>query len=123
MKALGKLIKYAEQYKNNYPYYASYKKAKHPDAYFRKHESEILLFCGAKRTLEQSGIDLKTLNLKKLKTEYQELETKKKELSATYKTCEKESSQLRRQLEQLQTYLGEEQSSQRLKKKEQNHSL
>ena len=73
--------------------------------------------------LEQSGIDLKTLNLKKLKLEYQELEVKKKELSATYKTCEKESSQLRRQLELLQAYLEEEQSSQRLKKKEQNHSL
>ena len=123
MKTLGELIKYAEQYKSNYPYYASYKKAKRPDAYFRKHESEILLFGGAKRMLEQASVDLKTLNLKKLKLEYQELETKKKELSATYKTCEKESSQLRRQLKQLQVYLGEEQSSQRLKKKEQKHSL
>lgn len=123
MKALGELIKYAEQYKNNYPYYASYKKAKRPDAYFRKHESEILLFGGAKRMLEQAGVDLKSLNLKKLRTEYQELETKKKELSVTYKTCEKESNQIRRQLEQLQKYIGQEQISNRQKTHEQNHSL
>ena len=123
MKALGELIKYAEQYKNNYPYYANYKKTKRPDAYFRKHESEILLFGGAKRMLEQAGVDLKALNLKKLKSEYQELEIKKKELSVTYKMCEKESNQIRRQLEQLQKYLGQEQISNRQKTHEQNHSL
>ena len=123
IKTLGEFIKYAEQYKNNYPYYTSYKKAKRPDAYFRKHESEILLFGGAKRMLEQSDIDLKTLNLKKLKSEYQELEQRKIELSATYQTCEKESSQLRKQLEQLQEYLEQDQSSEKQKMSKQTHSL
>ena len=73
--------------------------------------------------LEQTGVDLKSLNLKKLKSEYQALETKKKELSVTYKTCEKESNQIRRQLEQLQKYIGQEQTSNRQKTNEQNHSL
>ena len=41
----------------------------------------------------------------------------------TYKTCEKESNQIRRQLEQLQAYLGEEQTSEIQKKKDQKHSL
>ena len=123
MKQMAEIIKYAEQYKNTLPYYSAYKKAKQRDAYFRKHESEIILFGGAKRMLEQAGIDLKSLNLKKLKSAYQELEKKKMELSTTYKICEKESNQLRRQLEQLQEYLGQEQSSNKQKAKEQTHSL
>ena len=123
MNTLGEIIKYAEQYKNNYSYYASYKKAKRPDAYFRKHESEILLFGGAKRMLEQSSVDLKSFNLKKLKAEYQELETKKKELSVTYKTFQKESNQICKQLEQLQEYIGQKQFSSTQKRNEPNHSL
>ena len=123
MKQMAEIIKYAEQYKNTLPYYSTYKNAKQRDAYFQKHESKIILFGGAKRMLEQAGIDLKTLNLKKLKAEYQELEMKKKELSVTYKTCEKESSQIRRQLEELQKYLGLNQSSEIHKTKKQMHSL
>ena len=123
MKQMAEIIKYAEQYKSTLPYYSAYKKAKQRDTYFRKHESEILLFSGAKRMLEQAGIDLKSLNLKKLKSEYQKLEKKKMELSATYKTCEKESNQIRRQLEELQKYLGLNQSSEIHKTKKQMHSL
>ena len=78
MKQMAEIIKYAEQYKSTLPYYSAYKKAKQRDAYFQKHESEIILFGGAKRMLEQAGIDLKSLNLNKLKLEYQELEIKKK---------------------------------------------
>ena len=120
---MAEIIKYAEQYKSTLPYYSTYKNAKQRDAYFRKHENKIILFGGAKRMLEQAGIDLKTLNLKKLKSEYQELEKKKMELSATYKTCEKESNQIRRQLEELQKYLGLNQSSEIHKTKKQMHSL
>ena len=41
--------------------------------------------------LEQAGIKLKGLNVDKLRAEYQALETQKKELTATYKNCEKET--------------------------------
>ena len=123
MKQMAEIIKYAEQYKSTLPYYSAYKNVKYRDTYFRKHESELILFGGAKRMLEQAGVNLESLNLKKLKSEYQELETKKKELSVTYKTCQKESSQIRKQLEQLQEYIGQEQTSEMKKTTKQQYSL
>ena len=39
--------------------------------------------------LEQAGINLKGLNVDKLKAEYQELMKQKSELTSTYKKCEK----------------------------------
>ena len=106
MKDLAEIIKYAEQYKANKSYNIAYKKAKNPDAYFRKHESQIILYGGARRMLEQAGISLKGLNIDKLKAEYQELTTQKKELTATYKNCDKELKSLNRKLENLNQYLG-----------------
>ena len=73
IKDLAEIIKYAEQYKANKAYHTAYKKSKNPDAYFRKHESQIILYGGARRMLEQAGIPLKGLNTDKLKAEYQEL--------------------------------------------------
>ena len=89
MKNLAEIIKYAEQYKDNRSYHIAYKKAKNPDAYFRRYESQIILYGGARRMLEQAGIKLKGLNVDKLRAEYQALETRKKELTTTYKSCEK----------------------------------
>ncbi len=106
IKDLAEIIKYAEQYKANKSYNIAYKKAKNPDAYFRKHESQIILYGGARRMLEQAGISLKGLNIDKLKAEYQELTTQKKELTATYKNCDKELKSLNRKLENLNQYLG-----------------
>ena len=56
--------------------------------------------------LEQAGIKLKGLNVDKLRAEYQALETQKKELTATYKNCEKEVRDLKRKQENLDRYLG-----------------
>ena len=106
IKDLAEIIKYAEQYKANKAYHTAYKKSKNPDAYFRKHESQIILYGGARRMLEQAGIPLKGLNIDKLKAEYQELTAQKKELTATYKNCEKELKSLNRKLENLNQYLG-----------------
>ena len=106
IKDLAEIIKYAEQYKASKPYNIAYKKSKNPDAYFRKHESQIILYGGARRMLEQAGISLKGLNIDKLKAEYQELTAQKKELTATYKNCEKELKSLNRKLENLNQYLG-----------------
>ncbi len=39
--------------------------------------------------LEQAGINLKSLNINKLKSEYEELIKQKNELTVTYKNCEK----------------------------------
>ena len=106
IKDLAEIIKYAEQYKANKAYNIAYKKAKNPDAYFRKHESQIILYGGARRMLEQAGISLKGLNIDKLKAEYQELTAQKNELTATYKNCDKEVKSLNRKLENLNQYLG-----------------
>ena len=58
--------------------------------------------------LEQAGINLKSLNVDKLKSEYQELISQKNGLTATYKNCEKEVRELNRKLENLNRYLGRE---------------
>ena len=110
MKDLAEIIKYAEQYKDNRSYHIAYKKAKNPDAYFRRYESQIILYGGARRVLEQAGIKLKGLNVDKLRAEYQALETQKKELTATYKNCEKEVRDLMRKQENLDRYLGRTQT-------------
>lgn len=106
IKDLAEIIKYAEQYRTNRSYHIGYKKAKNPDAYFRRYESQIILYGGARRMLEQAGINLKSLNLDKLKSEYHELIKQKNELTSTYKTYEKEVRELRRKLENLNQYLG-----------------
>ncbi len=106
IKDLGEIMKYAKQYRDNRSYHIGYKKAKNPDAYFRRYESQIILYGGARRMLEQAGIDLKSLNLNKLKSEYEELTKQKNELTATYKNCEKEVRELTHKLENLNQYLG-----------------
>ena len=73
MKGLAEIIKYAEQYKTNRSYHIAYKKSKNPDAYFRRYESQLILYGGARHVLEQTGINLKGLNVDKLKAKYQEL--------------------------------------------------
>lgn len=106
MKDLAEIIKYAEQYKANRPYHIGYKKAKNPDAYFRRYESQIILYGGARRMLEQAGINLKGLNVDKLKAEYHAMGKQKKELTVTYKNCKKEVRDLKRKQENLNQYLG-----------------
>ena len=56
--------------------------------------------------LEQAGINLKGLNVDKLKAEYQELMKQKSELTSTYKDCEKEVRELKQKQENLNQYLA-----------------
>ena len=58
--------------------------------------------------LEQAGINLKSLNVNKLKSEYEELTKQKNELTATYKNCEKEVRKLSQKLDTLNKYLNRE---------------
>ena len=102
----SRMIIYTEQYRANRSYHISYKKAKNPDTYFRRYESQIILYGGARRMLEQADINLKSLNIDKLKSEYQELTRQKNELTSTYKTYEKEVRELSRKLDNLNQYLG-----------------
>ena len=72
--------------------------------------------------LERAGINLKSLNVDKLKSEYQELTRQKDELTSTYKTCEKEVRELSRKLDTLNQYLGRD-TAQSEPNKSQNKSL
>ena len=65
------------------------------------------------------------LHVDKLRAEYQALETQKKELTATYKSCEKEVRDLKRKQENLNQYLGRTQTDpvQEQQTKIKNHSL
>jgi len=107
LKSLMEFLKYAKQYQATLPYYNAYQKAKNQDSYFRKHESEIILHGGAKHMLEQYGGSLKSLNPEKLEREISELEARKKELSADYKTLAKSEKDVRKQVEKLKGYLAE----------------
>ena len=125
IKDLAEIIKYAHQYKDNRSYHIGYKKAKNPDAYFRRYESQIILYGGARRMLEQADISLKGLNVDKLKAEYQKLMKQKSELTSTYKDCEKEVRELKRKQENLNQYLGRTQPdpAQEQQEKSKNQTL
>ena len=105
IKDLAEIIKYIST-KTTAPIISATKKTKNPDTYFRRYESQIILYGGARRMLEQAGINLKGLNVDKLKAEYQELMKQKSELTSTYKDCEKEVRELKRKQENLNQYLG-----------------
>ncbi len=105
IKELSEIIKYAEQYRDTRKCYLGYKKSKNPDGYLRKYESQLILHDGAKYILEQVGIDLKSLNLKRLKTKYQTLTEQKNSLMDSYKSADREVQELNQKLETLREYL------------------
>ena len=69
---------------------------------------------------------MKSLNIDKLKSEYQELTQQKDELTSTYKTYEKEVRELSRKLDNLNQYLGRDTTSalsSEQQDKSKNHTL
>ena len=123
LKELGEIIKYAKNYQENKVYHFRYKKSKNPDAYLRRHETELTLFDGAENMLKRFGINPKNLNLEQLLADYNALQTKKAELQKTYKTAEKEIADLKRRQDNINQYLGLEQTPERTEKKKPEHSL
>ncbi len=106
LKDLGQILKYAEQYKTNRIYHIRYQKSKDKDRYLRQHETELLLHDGAENMLKRFGIDIKNLDVEKLRSDYNTLYSKKQTLQNTYKTAEKEIAGLNRKLDNLNQYLG-----------------
>ena len=117
LKDLGQVLKYAEQYKSNRIYHVRYQKSKDRDAYFRRHESELILHDGAENMLKRYGINPKTLDVEKLRSDYNALYSKKQALQATYKSAEKEAADLNRKLDNLNQYLARTPESQIVDKK------
>ena len=105
LKDLGEILKYAEQYKANRIYHVRHQKSKDRDRYLRQHETELLLHDGAENMLKRLGIDIKTLDVEKLRSDYNALYSKKQALQQTYKSAEKEATDLGRKLDNLNRYL------------------
>jgi hypothetical protein len=105
LKDLGQILKYAEQYKENHIYQVRYKKSKNPDAYLRQHETQLLLHDGAKTMLKRFGIEPKSVDVEKLRRQYNALYAKRESLQKTYKSTEKEVNALTRKLDNLNHYL------------------
>ena len=112
LKDLGQILKYAEQYQSNHIYHVRYQKSKNPDAYLRSHETELLLHDGAENMLKRLGMNPKTLDIDKLRNEYNSLYSKKETLQKTYKSAEKEINALNRKLDNLNQYLNRSSSVQ-----------
>lgn len=91
-------MKYIEQYRENHSYHIGYKKAKNPGTYFRRYESQIILTAVQNVCLNRQA-SLKSFNVNKLKTKYEELTKQKKEVTVTYKNYEKEVHEQKQKLE------------------------
>ena len=123
MKGMAEILKYAEQYKELRPYNVRYRKSKNPDDYLQKHESKLILYDGAKQMLRRAGIDLKTLDLDKMRSDFAALERQKTELQQAYKTSESELKQMKQQLDKLNQYLGREEEVKSKEKEKNGQSL
>lgn len=105
LKDMGQILKYAEQYQGNHIYQVRYKKSKDPDAYLRRHETELLLHDGAENMLKRLGINPKTVDIEKIRSEYNALSDKKKTLQKAYQSAKKDCDSLQKNLDNLQQYL------------------
>lgn len=106
LRQLAEIIKYAEQYLETKTYNDRYLKAKDQERFFQKYESQLILFGGAERMLQQKGINLKQMNLQNLKEQYQTLDAKRSQLSKDYKTVCKEKKDLDLCKENIIKYLN-----------------
>jgi len=112
MKAKAEILKYAKQYVANRKYQRGYEKAKDRDAYFRSHETQIILFGGAENMLKRYGIKTTSLDVEKMQAEYDTMVVQKAKLKKTYQTAEKEVVEAEKQLKNIRQYLGIERDTQ-----------
>ncbi|MCM1500060.1 MAG: relaxase/mobilization nuclease domain-containing protein [Clostridium sp.] len=105
LKDLGQVLKYAEQYKTNHIYHVRYQKSKDKDAYLRRHETELILHDGAENMLKRLGINPKNIDIEKLRSDYNAIYSQKQALQTTYKSAEKDISNLNKKLNNLNRYL------------------
>lgn len=123
IKKETELLKYAEQYKATRPYQIRYKKSKKPEEYFQKHETELILYDGAKQMLYHAGIDPKILNINQMKTCLEQRKKEKQSLYQTYQTAKKELQQMTQKQKNLQQYLEPSQDIKRNQKQKEEPSL
>ena len=123
MKAKAEILKYAKQYMANRKYQRGYEKAKDQDAYFRSHETQIILFGGAENMLKRYGVKMASLDVEKMQTEYDAMTAQKAKLKKTYQTAEKEAMEADKQLKNIRQYLGIERDTQEKEKTNKKHDI
>ena len=87
--------KYAEEYNN----------AKNKDKYYRSHYEQLDLYWGSAAYLKNSGIDTKTLDMKKLQAHYLKLIADKNTLSESYPAKEAECQRLKEMRDSYNQFL------------------
>ena len=120
MKTKVEILRYAKQYIANRKYQRGYEQAKDQDAYFRSHETQIILFGGAENMLKRYGIKLKSLVMTKMKAECDAMASRKAQLKKTYQTAEKDAAEAKKQLSNIERYLGVEKDEHRETKQKKN---
>ena len=123
MKAKAEILKYAKQYMANRKYQRGYKKATDQDAYFRNHETQIILFGGAENMLKRYGIKTASLDVEKMQAEYDAMTVQKAKLKKTYQTAEKEAMEADKKLKNIRQYLGRERDAQEKEKTNKKHDI
>ncbi len=125
MKTKAEILKYAKQYTANRKYQRGYERATDQDAYFRSHETQIILFGGAENMLKRYGVKTASLDVEKMQKEYDAMTAQKAKLKKTYQTAEKEAMEADKQLKNIRQYLGIEKDKQEATKqhKKQDMSL
>ena len=106
LKHKAEILKYAKQYSENRKYQKAYERAKDPDAYLQKHETELILFGGAETMLKRYGVKISGLDVTSMEEEYHALVSRKEKLKGIYKTAEKDATEAKRQLENVTQYMG-----------------
>lgn len=81
------------------------KKSKDPDRYLRIHETQLILYDGAERMLQKSGLDPKSVNPDEIRKDYETMQSRKYNLEKSYKTAEKEANGLNQKLTNITQYL------------------
>lgn len=108
MRPLAKIMRYAEQYHENLPYKRRYAKAKDPDGYFRRHETEIQLCDGAAYMLKKEGIDPDKIDLDAMRADYEEMKKQKETYMKTYAELKAAANKLEKLTDTLERYLERE---------------
>ena len=113
IKRLAEGIKYARNYQTYLPLHKKYRKSADPDACFRKHERELILFDGAREYLRENKAELKTMDPDVLAKEYESLKGYRQELSVQYRQYEIEKRKLDNDLREMASFLGLSDSSEK----------
>lgn len=71
-------------------------------------QNQLILYDGAKRMLQKSGIDSKSVNSDEIRKDYETMQSRKFNLEKSYKTAEKEATSLKQKLSNIEQYMGKD---------------